>query len=140
MDIVALNKVLTDIVRLKNKLASMDYSDESYDDIEDELHDLEDEFNEGFGEALEDVLIDLHEDLGSDSEVLLPTAYMAEQYVAAGEDANGNAMFKIPKGSGTYIENDNDQVSQQLLLIPTPARFAVYTNGKFEGVVWTAKK
>jgi hypothetical protein len=140
MDVLVLNRMLTDIVRLKNKLASMTYSDEAYDGVEDELHELEDEFNDEFGEYFEDVLIDVHDDLSSDSEVLLPTAYLADKYVAAGEDESGDALFKVPKGSGTYIENDNDAVSQQLLLLPTPARFALYNNGKFEKVIWKAKK
>ena len=140
MDVLGLNRMLTDIVRLKNKLASMTYNDEAYDDIEDELHELEDELNEEFGEYLEDVLMDIHDDLGSDSEILLPTAYLADKYVAAGEDETGDALFKIPQGSGTYIENDNDGVNQQLLLLPTPARFALYNNGRFEKVVWKAKK
>tara|TARA_B100000809_G_C15101634_1_gene517140 strand:- start:676 stop:1101 length:426 start_codon:yes stop_codon:yes gene_type:complete len=141
MDLVNLNKVLTDIVRLKNKLASMSYNDEAYDGVEDQLHELEDEFNEEFGEYLEDILIDLHDSLKSESDILLPTAYLAEKYVSAGEDESGDALFQIPKGSGVFVDSDNDGVvNQQLLLLPTPARFAIYNNGKFEGIVWKSKK
>ncbi|MDB4835123.1 hypothetical protein OAH12_00900 [Cyclobacteriaceae bacterium] len=140
MDIANLNKILTDIVRLKNKLGAMSYSDETYDDIEDELHDLEDEFNGEFGEYMEDVLIDVHEELGSDSEILLPTAYLAEKYETSGEDENGHPLFKVPGGSGTYVENDNDADNQQLLLLPTPARFALINNRKYKGILWTCKE
>jgi hypothetical protein len=85
-------------------------------------------------------LIDLHDSLKSESEILLPTAYLAEKYVPAGEDESGDALFQIPKGSGVFVDSDNDGVNQQLLLLPTPARFAIYNNGKFEGIVWKSKK
>lgn len=137
MDNATLNKMLTDIVRLRNKLSSMTYNDESYDDIEDELHEIEDDFNEEYGETLEDVLIDIHDDLGSDSEILLPTSYLAESYVTSGEDEKGNPLFKVPGGSGTYIENDKDGENTQLLLLPTPARFALINNGRYQGILWT---
>ena len=139
MDVLGLNRMLTDIVRLKNKLASMSYNDEAYDDIEDELHDLEDELNGEFGEYLEDTLMDIHDDLGSDSEILLPTAYLAEEYISNGKDEVGDTLFSVPVGSGIHIETDKDGLQQQLLLLPTPARFAVYTNGRFEKVVWKGK-
>ena len=137
MDTASLNKTLTDIVRLKNKLASMSYSDEDYDKIEDDLHDLEDDFNDKFGETLEDVLIDIHDELGSDSEILLPTSYLAEKYDTSGKDEKGHPLFKVPKGSGTYIENDKDAENTQLLLLPTPARFALINNGRYKGILWT---
>ncbi len=123
MDLVTLNKMLTDIVRFKNKLSAMDYSNEAYDAIEDELHEIEDEFNEEFGEYLEDVLIDIHEDLATDSEILLPTAYLADKYVPAGEDKDGDALFQIPSGSGVYIENDDDKVKPTIVIVTNPSSF-----------------
>ena len=43
-----LDQQLTEIVKKRNQLSQMDYSDDSYDDLEEELHDLEDDFNEDY--------------------------------------------------------------------------------------------
>jgi hypothetical protein len=50
-----LDQQLTEIVIKRNQLSQMDYSDDSYDDLEEELHDLEDDFNEEYEEAIVDL-------------------------------------------------------------------------------------
>jgi hypothetical protein len=48
MDINKLNQDLVELVSRKNLLASIDYNDQAYDQVEEELHDFEDEFLETY--------------------------------------------------------------------------------------------
>ena len=69
-----IDQELTEIVQQRNQLSALEYSDESYDDLEEQLHDLEDDFNENYEDILEPELEKIYSKLKSDSDVLLPPA------------------------------------------------------------------
>ncbi|QCR21207.1 hypothetical protein [Pontibacter sp. SGAir0037] len=119
MNAEALNTLLVAIIQKKEELNALDYNDSRYDDIEEELHDLEDDFNEEYGDYLEDVLEDVHDKLKSDTDILLPTAYVANSL-------NGNYINSNGEKEGVWVESDQfSGVDMRLLLIANPARFVV---------------
>ena len=67
------------ILEKRLELSKLSYSDDSYDDVEELLHDLEDDFNEKYGDKLEDILEKVHLQHCPESDVLLPTAYLAKK-------------------------------------------------------------
>lgn len=135
-----LDQDLTVIVEKRIALDKIKYADPEYDDIEEELHDLEDAFNEEFGERLEDELEKIYDQLSSDSDVLLPSAYLANRYLPLLPDANGIVSYEVKGQEGVPIDSEQfDGQDVRLVLIPNPARFVIRINGISLKDVWRSR-
>lgn len=135
-----LDQQLTEIVKKRNQLSQMDYSDDSYDDLEEELHDLEDDFNEAYEEVLEPQLAKIYSKLKSDTDILLPTAYLANKYKEMLPDANGVVTYEVGGKEGVPIESDQlGKVDMRIVLVPNPARFVLLVNGKQLKELWKSR-
>lgn len=137
MNIEALDQVLVKIVEKKNILSQLNYNDKNYDEVEEELHDLEDDFVEQYGEYLEDVLADVHDELCPDNDVLLPIAYLANKYVK--KEDNGQVTYHAADG-GVLVDVDEypDKLTR-LVLVPKPTRLMLQIGSQQEEQVWIAK-
>ena len=119
MDIKALDKALTEIVKKREELAKIDYNNPKYDDLEEQLHDQEDAFQDEYGEYLEEALQDIHEKYCPDNDVLMPIAYL---------------------GKGVFVEVDQFPGKEtKLMLTPTPPRIVLTIGKDKQEVVWTAE-
>lgn len=125
MDTNALNKALTALLTKKHELHQLAYSDARYDDVEEELHDLEDDFNEEYGEYLENALEKVHGDLSSDTDVLLPTAYLPAGPQLTTED-------------GVWVDSEKYPGKVRLVLLPSPVRFVLTTSKGQQHELWKA--
>ncbi|NJM93957.1 MAG: hypothetical protein HC842_04195 [Cytophagales bacterium] len=135
MDLNKLNDALIALVRKKNELAEMSYSDASYDEAEEELHDREDEFLESYGDYLEEVLEKIHEEHFPESDVLLPIAYLADEYIEDEEEG-----FDVDTDQGVVVESEEyPNKICRLVFIPSPLRFVMIVGGSHRKVVWKAK-
>jgi len=134
MDIKALDEALTNIAEKKNLLTTLQYSDSRYDEVEDELHDLEDNLMENFGDLLEDVLYEVHDEYCPDNEVLVPTAYLAKEYIVSG--MNGHRMFDVKHSEGVPVEADDFPGETRLVLVPSPIRILLMNGRSTKEVVW----
>jgi hypothetical protein len=135
-----LDEQLNEIVKKRNQLSQMDYSDESYDDLEEELHDLEDDFNEEYEEVFEPQLEKIYSKLKSDTDILLPTAYLANKYTEMLPDAKGIVTYEVSGGEGVPIESDElGKVDMRIVLVPNPARFVLLVNGKQLKELWKSR-
>ncbi len=132
-----LNADLIGIAEKRIKLNQIDYADEAYDAAEDELHEAEDAFLSEFGDFLEDAMDDVHERICSNTDVLIPTAYIAKNYVKKGESLDGEPLYDINSKEGVLVEADQypGKVAR-LVLVPSPARLILTINGKAKEVVW----
>lgn len=140
MDWNKLDRDLTVIVEKRIALDKIKYADPEYDEIEEELHDLEDAFNEEFGERLEDELEKIYDQLSSDSDVLLPSAYLANRYLPLLPDANGIVSYEVEGQEGVPIDSEQfDGQDVRLVLIPNPARFVIRINGISLKDVWRSR-
>lgn len=137
MNIEALDKALVEIVEKKNTLSQLNYNDKNYDQVEEELHDLEDDFIDEYGDYLEDVLADLHDELCPDNDVLLPIAYLANKYVR--KEDNGQVTYHAADG-GVLVDVDEypDKLTR-LVLVPKPTRLVLQVGRNHEEQVWVAK-
>ena len=122
MEIDDLNSILVGIVEKRMELGRLNYSDQSYDEIEEELHNLEDELVENFGNDLEEVFKTIHQKHCPDTEVLSPIAYLAKNYHKVGKHPNGSALYEVADlKQGVVIDSDvYDQA--YLVMIPNPIR------------------
>lgn len=119
MDIKALDKGLQEIIAKRAELEKMDYNNPKYDDLEEQLHDMEDAFQVTYGEYLEEVLQDIHDELCPDSDVLMPIAYL---------------------GKGVYVEIEKmPGIDTKLMLEANPPRIVLTVGKDTQRVVWTAK-
>ncbi len=119
------------ILEKRLELSKLNYSDESYDDVEEILHDLEDDFNEKYSDKLEDILEKVHLKYCPESDVLLPTAYLAKKFV---ETADGE--IEIGKKEGVEVEWIKDPVAAtRLVLLPSPLRILLMTPKAIQ-IVW----
>jgi hypothetical protein len=135
-----LDQQLTEIVQKRNQLSKMDYSDESYDDLEEQLHDAEDEFNEEYEEVFEPQLEKIYTKLKSDTDILLPTAYLANKYKEMLPDAKGIVTYEVVGKEGVPIESDQfDKMDVRIVLVPNPARFVLIVNGKPMKDLWRSR-
>ncbi len=135
-----LDKELTEIVEKKNQLSAMDYSDEKYDDLEEAIHDLEDDFNENYEIVLEKEFEKIYTRLKSDTDILLPTAYIANRYKPVLPDANGVVTYEVTGREGVPIESDQfDRQDVRLVLVPNPVRVLMIINGKPLKDLWKSR-
>ncbi len=134
MDIKALDKALQEIVKKRNELHALKYNDPKYDDLEEELHDLEDDFQGEYGEYMEEILQDVHDEICPDTEVLYPIAYIAKSYAVKGDE------YKVELTDGVYVEVDKYPGKEtKLALIPNPIRVLLNVGKEKQEVVWSAK-
>ena len=135
-----IDQELTEIVQQRNQLSALEYSDENYDDLEEQLHDLEDDFNENYEDILEPELEKIYSKLKSDSDVLLPTAYLANHYQEMLPDAKGSITYEVSGNQGVPIESDElGKVDLRIVLIPNPIRFVLLINGKQLKELWKSR-
>ncbi|WMN06551.1 hypothetical protein [Marivirga arenosa] len=133
IDIKKLDEDLTALVKAKIALSKLTYADNDYDKIEEELHDLEDDFQENYGEYLEEALADVHDEFCPDNDVLLPIAYLADEYVVT-EDT-----IDVAPGHGVLVEADDFASSKvTLALAPKPTRIVLQAGNDHKEVVWKA--
>lgn len=132
-----IDQELTEIVQQRIQLSVLEYSDENYDDLEEQLHDLEDDFNENYEEVLAPQLEKIYTKLKSDTDVLLPTAYLANTYHEMLPDAKGSITYEVSGEQGVPIESDQlGKVDLRIVLIPNPIRFVLLVNGKQLKELW----
>lgn len=132
-----IDQELTEIVQQRIQLSLLEYSDENYDDLEEQLHDLEDDFNENYEEVLAPQLEKIYTKLKSDTDVLLPTAYLANTYHEMLPDAKGSITYEVSGEQGVPIESDQlGKVDMRIVLIPNPVRFVLLVNGKQLKELW----
>lgn len=123
-----LNRALVALIEKKQELTQLTYDDARYDDVEEELHDLEDDFNDEYGTFLEEALEKVHADLGSDTDVLLPTAYLPASTSAT----------PSPK-EGVWIDSEKYSGKEaRLTLVPNPTRLVLTVGKQVQESVWTA--
>lgn len=135
MDVNALNAALLEIIKSRQELASIDYNNPKYDDLEEKLHDLEDDFMENHGEELERALQDIHDEYCPDSDVLVPIAYIAKKY-----GVNEKNEYTVTSAEGVFVEMDDfPGKDTKLVILPSPPRIQLSIGGEKQQVVWTAK-
>ncbi len=134
IDIKSLDKDLTALVKAKIALSKLTYADENYDKIEEELHDMEDDFQENYGEYLEEALAEVHDEFCPDNDVLLPIAYLADEYIVK-EDT-----IDVAPGQGVLVEADAFASAKvTLALAPQPTRIVLQAGNDHKEVVWRAE-
>ena len=137
MDVAALDKALSQLVEKKIALSHLTYNDEQYDVVEEELHDLEDDLVDKYGEHLEDMLADVHDELCPDNDVLLPIAYIANDYQKVEE--NGTTTYRATSGGVIVDVDEYPNQLTRLVLVPAPTRLVLQVGSKNEEVVWKAE-
>ncbi|MGJ3235892.1 hypothetical protein [Marivirga sp.] len=134
IDIKKLDEDLTALVKAKIALSKLNYADKDYDKIEEELHDMEDDFQENYGEYLEEALADVHDEFCPDNDVLLPIAYLADEYIVDGDSID------VAPGHGVLVEADDFASAKvTLALAPQPTRIVLQAGNDHKEVVWRAK-
>lgn len=134
MDFIKLDQALIEIVKRRKELKTVDYSNPRYDELEEQLHDMEDEFLDTFGDPMEDILQDVHDEICPDSDVLLPIAYLAQDY----KDLGGN-KYDVGLDEGVFVETEAyDGKETKLVLVPGPTRLVLNIARKEQKVVWQA--
>ncbi|MBX2966849.1 MAG: hypothetical protein KF845_11935 [Cyclobacteriaceae bacterium] len=103
MDSKKLNETLTEIIRKKEELETIDYNDPRYDEIEDALHDLEDDFVDEFGDYMEEKLQEVHDRLCPNTDVLSPTAYIGKGIIVDLEKYPGKQARLVLNSNPTSI-------------------------------------
>ena len=130
-----IDQAMLAILEKRLELSKLNYSDENYDDVEEMLHDLEDDFNETYGDELEKILEKVHDKHAPESDVLLPTAYLAKKFV---ETEDGE--IEIGKKEGVEVEWIEDPAAAaRLVLLPAPVRVLLTTPKKME-IVFSSEK
>lgn len=129
-----LEQALIQLVEKKNQLATIDYNDAKYDDLEEKVHDAEDDLLDKYGDFLEDILADVHDELCPDDDVLLPTAYLANKYVKKEED--GKVVFQAAEGGVIVDADEYPNQLTRLVLVPSPTRLMLQVGRQKEEEVW----
>jgi len=133
MEIAALDNALQEIIAKRNLLQKLDYNDPKYDDLEEKLHDLEDDFQENFGEYLEGILKQIHDQHCPDTDVLHPIAYIAKAYTVSAVNE-----FIVDSSDGVYVEMDKYPGKEtKLALAPNPMRVILNIGEEKQEIIWS---
>lgn len=136
METKEINAALAEIIEKKSQLGKLSYDDKNYDKVEDDLHLLEDNFVDRFGDFLEDVLQKVHDEICPDNDVLLPIAYLANNYQETGKNPDGSVQYDVKPGEGVWVDADKyPGKDTRLVLLPNPLRLLLSVGGKKE-IVW----
>lgn len=123
-----LNLALVALIEKKAELHTLTYDDARYDEVEEALHDLEDDFNDEYGDYLEAALEKVHGDLKSDTDVLLPTAYLPSDPRSA----------PSPK-EGVWVDSEKYPGKEaRITLIPNPVRIMLTVGKQVQQELWKA--
>lgn len=123
-----LNLALVALIEKKAELHTLTYDDARYDEVEEALHDLEDDFNDEYGDYLEDALDKVHGDLKSDTDVLLPTAYLPSDPRSA----------PSPK-EGVWVDSEKYPGKEaRITLVPNPVRIMLTVGKQVQQELWKA--
>jgi hypothetical protein len=129
-----LDTAIQEIALRRNELSKIDYNNPKYDELEEQLHELEDSIQVKYGEYLEDVLQDIHDEFCPDTDVLYPIAYFAKSYIVT-----NSKEFSVGPKEGVYVEVDAMPGKEtKLVIVPGPLRI-ILNSGNGQQVVWTAK-
>jgi hypothetical protein len=135
MDITALDKALQEIVTRRMDLAKIDYNDPTYDDLEEQLHEMEDSLQDEYGDYLEGILQEVHDQHAPDTDVLHPIAYLAKTYSVSDKNE-----YSVAETEGVYVEMDSlPGKDTKLVLLPNPPRIILNGGKEKQKVLWTAK-
>ena len=123
-----LNLALVALIEKKAELHILTYDDARYDEVEEALHDLEDDFNDEYGDYLEEALDKVHGDLKSDTDVLLPTAYLPSDPRSA----------PSPK-EGVWVDSEKYPGKEaRITLVHNPVRIMLTVGKQVQQELWKA--
>lgn len=135
MDLKALDKEIQELIRRRSELQKLNYNNPKYDELEEVLHNGEDEFQEKYGEFLEDVLQDIHDEHCPDSDVLMPIAYLAKKYTISEK-----GLYSVEASEGVYVETQKFPGTEtKLVIVPNPVRILLNIAKGKQQVVWEGK-
>lgn len=135
MDLKALDKALQTLIKSRGELQGLDYNNPKYDDLEEKLHDIEDAFQDKYGEFLEGVLQDIHDEHCPDSDVLMPIAYLAKKY-----SVSDKGEYSVETSEGVYVETEKYAGKDtKLVILPSPVRIVLNIGKDKQVVVWQGK-
>jgi hypothetical protein len=125
MNTAELNKALVNLLEKRTELSKLQYSDPTYDDVEEELHDLEDDFTDTYGDYMEKAITKVHNEFCSESDVLLATSYLPKVVTKVGDD------YEFTANEGVLVEMDDlPALEARILLLPNPPRMLLLTPGE----------
>src|SRR5258708_37808235 len=135
MEFKELDQALQEIAKHRMELQKIDYNNPKYDDLEEVLHDLEDSFHVKYGDYLEEVLQQVHDEYCPDTDVLYSIAYIAKNY-----QINDKNEFSVSPNEGVFVEVDKlPGKDTKLVILPNPPRVVLNIGKDKQKVVWSSK-
>jgi hypothetical protein len=135
MNLKVLDKDVQELVKKRSELLNINYNNPKYDELEEKLHDEEDAFQEKYGEFLEEVLLDVHDEHCPDSDVLMPIAYLAKKY-----SISKKGEYSVDANEGVFVETEKyPGLETKLVIIPNPIRIVLNISSDNQQVVWEGK-
>lgn len=133
MNISDLNNAIIELLEKRTQLSKLQYSDTTYDDVEEELHDMEDDFTDTYGDFMEKAITKVHREFCSETDVLLATSYLPKVVTKVGDD------YEFTANEGVLVEMDDlPALEARLLLLPNPPKMLLLTPGETMEV-WKAE-
>ncbi|MGB0524340.1 MAG: hypothetical protein ACPGJS_15325 [Flammeovirgaceae bacterium] len=132
-----INKALEEIIDLRNQVYQLNHGDAHLQTIEARLGELESELLSNYGTQLHEVLLDVHDELCPDNDVLSPTNYIASFYHV---QSNGSdKKYDVDTEAGVLVQMDDfPQQPTRLVLVPSPLRVVLNVNHTHREEVWSA--
>ncbi len=143
MDFKNINQQLIELIDLNQQLENMNYSDASYDALEDKIHDIQDDLNSKYGVYFEKIISGIYKQLSSDDEILNFTDYIARNYKKTSENESGMQYMVDPDGA-IPINFKHDSLKGKILegslyFKPNPLRL-VFLLGTQERILWNCEE
>lgn len=134
-----INQALEAIIELRNQVYDLEHGNANLMTIETKLGQLESELLSKYGTQLHEVLLDVHDELCPDNDVLSPTSYIASSYSIS--ETGANVRYDVDYEAGVLVQMDDfPKQPTKLVLVPNPLRVLLNINSNNREEVWSASK
>lgn len=134
-----INEALEAIIELRNQVYQLEHGNANLLALEAQLGQLESELLSKYGTQLHEVLLDVHDELCPDNDVLSPTSYIASTYTVLQKGTN--MQYDVNEDAGVLVQMDDfPKQSTKLVLLPSPLRVLLNIDSNNREEVWSSVK
>jgi len=129
-----LNNSFNAIILKKEQFSLLTKDNSNYEKLKLELILLTDDFDKKFGNYLEEIIFNVHDEYCPDNGVLKPLAYIADQYIK-----KNDRIYFAPADQGVLVQcEDYPNISTRLVLEPNPVKLILHAqDSNLREIVWS---
>ncbi len=128
------NTSFSAIILKKEQFSLLTKDSPNYEKLKLEIVLLTEEFDKKFGNYLEEIIFNVHDEYCPDNKILKPLAYIADQYIK-----KNDRIYLAPADQGVLVQcEDYPNIPTRLVLEPNPVKLILHSqDSNLREIVWS---